>query len=39
MHDDGVVVEFKIIYLCLLAWNGITFCKSASVAQQLMLFK
>ena len=38
MHDDGVA-EFKIICLYLFAWNGITFCKSASVAQQLILSK
>ena len=37
MHVNGVA-EFKIICLHLFVWNGITFCKSASVAQQLILF-
>ena len=37
MHDDGVV-EFKMICLYQFAWNGISFCKSASVPQQLILF-
>ena len=38
MHDEAIV-EFKLMCLYLFAWNGITFCKSTKVAQQLILFK
>ena len=35
MHYDGVVEFARDLF----AWNGITFCKSVSVSQQLILFK